>query len=270
MFHLDHDNDQPPATNDQLRDAILGSLRNELTLDPRHNAVNVTDDLLKVTVTDARVSTDVPPKRPRPGDTRTPGPHFDNLLVEGRPIKVDTADVELALTANGVSFDFDKDTDDGRWLLMLGSVRDGDVDVSIALADLRALIGTKVKQGADGHGVVIEGIDLDIASHGPRSVRLDATINGHKPMGFMKPAFSVGLTGNLEVDGDLVARLSGLQLNGDGLVMKLLTGLLGDKLKELEKKRFPLAAFPLGTAKLRDVAIDATDPIRVTAKFGTD
>ncbi|MEM6560945.1 MAG: hypothetical protein AAF656_05050 [Planctomycetota bacterium] len=269
MFHLDHDSAGPPSSETELRDAILGTLRNELTLDPRHKAVHVEPDLLKVDLTDARLATDVPPKRPRPAGQPVTGPDFAQLVVRGDPVRIDTADVDLKLEATGVGFDFDRDADDGAWLLMLRSAIDGHVDVAIGKDDLRALIETKVKQGADDHGVVIEKVELDLAEHGPRGVRLTAQISGHKPLGFLKPTFAVGLHGNLLVDDELVASLSDLKLEGDGIIMTLLTGMLGDKLKELETKEFPLAAFPLGEVRLRDVSINAADPVRVSAKFGS-
>lgn len=268
MFHLEHDNDVPPRDLPQLREAILGTLRNELTLDPRHQAVRADEDGLRVVLTGARVSTDMPPAKPKPRGDRQEGPAFSVLKVEGTPIFLDDAAISLQMHASDARFQYDRDVERDQWLLMLQDAADGDIAVAIPHADLKRLLEQKVRQGAAEQGVTIEGVDLNVSGHGDRGLSLDARITGSKSMGFLKPTFAVNLHGKLEVDQSLVARLLDLRLDGEGMVMKMLAGLLGDKLKQLEQKRFPLTAFPMGEAKLRDVRITASDPLQITAKFG--
>ena len=268
VFHLEHDNDVPPRDLPQLREAILGTLRNELTLDPKHRAVLADENGLRVTLTGARVSTDVPPARPKPRGEPQAGPTFPVLNVEGVPVYLDSAAVSIRMHATDARFQYDRDVDTDQWLLMLHDAEDGTVDVAVPHDDLKQLIEQKVRQGAAEHGVDIRSVTLDVAEHGARGLKLDGRIAGTKSMGFLKPSFAVRLHGKLDVDDELVARLSDLHLDGEGVVMKMLVGMLGDKLKQLEQKRFPLAAFPLGEAKLRDVRIAASDPLRITASFG--
>ena len=269
MFHLDHDADTPPENPAVLRDAILGTLRNELTLDPKRGAVKLDDGNLVVDLTGARVATDVPPKTPRPAGEPRPGPTFGRLRIHAEPLHVDEAAATLRVDARDVSCVYDYDTDDGRWLLLIGGCRTGEVEAVVAQEDLRALLLAKMKEGAKPHGVAIESLDLKLTSAGPRSVALAAAVAGRKKLPIGSAAFAVDLSGRLDVDDALVARLSGLKLEGRGVVMKALVPLMEPKLREIERHALPLTALPLGSARLRDVTVEAGDAVRVHAVIGS-
>ena len=273
MFHLDHDADGPPESPAQLREAVLGTLRNEMTLDPKHSAVVIDDaaegdaDLI-VSLTGARVSTDVPPKKPAPVGERRPGPDFRHVKVHAEPMSLDEARVTLDLDARGVRCVYDRDADDGRWVLMLDDVADGRVDVAIPQADLHALIERKVREGAKQQDAQVDRVDLTLAQAGPRSVSVKATVSGGKKVAFLTAPFTADVLGELHVDDDLEARLENLSVEGHGKVLSMLTGLLEPKLREVERKRLPLTALPLGQARIRDVSVTVGDDVKVHASFG--
>jgi hypothetical protein len=191
------------------------------------------------------------------------------LRVSADPLHIDEAAATLRVQATDVSCVYDYDADDGRWVMMLQDCRHGTAEVSVRQSDLRQLLHAKMSQGAAPHGVTFDRLDLVLAPHGPRGVALTAAVQGRKKVPILGyKSFEVGLRGELEIGDDLTARLTNLALDGRGVVMTMLAPLLEPKLQEIEQKRFPLSALPLGQAKLSDVRVDVADDLRVTATLG--
>ena len=76
------------------------------------------------------------------------------------------------------------------------------------------------------------------------------------------------MSGRLDIDDRLVAKLSELDCAGEGMIVSLVVGMFRDRVRALEGKEFPLTAFALGAIHLRDVQLHVGDELRVTAAFG--
>jgi hypothetical protein len=79
---------------------------------------------------------------------------------------------------------------------------------------------------------------------------------------------AVTFTGRIDIDDRMVAKLSGLDVAGEGMMLALAVNLVRGKVTALEGKEFPLAAFALGGVRLRDVRLQVGDELAVTAAFG--
>jgi hypothetical protein len=78
----------------------------------------------------------------------------------------------------------------------------------------------------------------------------------------------VTFAGRVDVDDRLVARLSELDVAGEGMMVALAVNMVRGRVTALEGKEFPLTAFALGGVRLRDVQLQVGDELTVTAAFG--
>ena len=83
------------------------------------------------------------------------------------------------------------------------------------------------------------------------------------------PNATVTLSGDVDLDEQLTARLSNLRFSGDGMVANLAGGFIRPKLATLEGRTFPLMSFALGEITLRDVQLQAGETLRLSAQFGS-
>jgi hypothetical protein len=80
---------------------------------------------------------------------------------------------------------------------------------------------------------------------------------------------SIRITGQLDLDGELNAKISGLKCEGDGAIAAVACGVLDPHLRKLDGREFPLMSLPLGEIRLRDVRLAVGDKLSVTAEFGS-
>jgi len=256
-----------PCDATQLAAALRRALADALVLPPR-DVVTIEPgawpgvERLAVDLTGARI--DRSRSLPQPG--RIAGPpialQVGRLLVTARPIEVDTARVTVALDATGVTADLGRDAV-GNAVLLPRSAADGRFLLELPHADLERLVLLGVRELAERHKIGIQQTELRLTSLGPRSVRMDLSVVAKK----MLIKGRIAITGRLDVDDRLVARLSELDATGENTVGSMVVGLIRPHLQKLNGRQIPLAS-ALGELKIRDVQLDVADPLRITASFG--
>lgn len=256
-----------PTTPAALADALRTALREFVRLRDERAAVAVDTDRLRIDLSGG-VATVVnqPPDTAGIGQTQ-PGPAFKSLEVQGHPVVVEGARIQFDLTATDVSFNFDRSRA-GRPVLTLAAATDGRVVVRVSRADLEAVVIAKARAAAREKGVEIEQIDFDLKQLGPRSVRLAAKAGVQTKALFKTIRGAVTFAGRLDVDDRLVARLSELNIAGEGMMIALAVNMIRGRLTAFEGKQFPLTTFALGGVRLRDVQLQVGDELAVTAAFG--
>jgi hypothetical protein len=258
-----------PTTSDELASAVQSALATVFTLPGNRNAVSVDGGTfpdvttLRLELDDASVSAAKPPPRPIGVGQRSPGITVERLEISGRPIRYQNASLELDVTASGLTLDFDRDNQ-GNPLLVLTDARDGRVQAKIAKADLQAVLLEAAKLAARQQGVAVQDLKVDLESLGPRSVAARVRVQAKK----MMMSGVVNIKGQLEVDDELNATVSGLGVSGEGVVGGMAAGLLQQKLRSYDGTKIPLMAFSLGDVTLRDLEIKVTDAVQVNAAFG--
>jgi hypothetical protein len=183
------------------------------------------------------------------------------LTICGVPIFFETAPVELRIAADQAAMRFAGSPADGT--LELTDAASGTVSLSISRPALEALIQTIVAEAAAKQGVEVKTTKLELISRGPRALSFRADVTAKV---FVMSA-TLNLSGNLDVDGDLNARISKLALGGDAMITKLAGGFIRPYLEKIEGRIFPLLAFAPGKLKLRDVEISVGESLEVRAKF---
>lgn len=151
----------------------------------------------------------------------------------------------------------------GKFQPVLSTARNGTVLIEITRSELQGVLMAFAQAAADEQKAKIESADLVLAQAGDRSVLATLRVKAKKMM------VGVGVTveGRADFDERLGVTLSGLKANGDGMVGSMVAGLLGSKLKQHEGRTVDLAPPALRNVRLRDLKVDASDPLRLTAAF---
>jgi hypothetical protein len=260
-----------PTNIKELASGIRDALAEVLTLPKKEDAVTAVGvgfpqvKTLKINLDGASVSATEPPPKPQPTGKRESGIEVDQLEVSGHPILYEKSKLDLDLTAKGVKLDFARDKSK-KPLLVLTDAREGRVEAKMSKADIEAAIksiGTKL---AKQQGVVLQDLDLKLTSETDRSVAVEVRVKAKK----MIMSGVITVKGRLDLDDDLNATFSGLSTVGEGVIGAMASGLVQNKLKSYEGKKFPLMAFSLGDTTLRDLNISAKGAnLEVTAAFGS-
>jgi hypothetical protein len=258
-----------PHSADELVEAIQNALGQVLTL-ARKDTVTAEGGTypsikkLQVNLNNATVSAAEPPPKPKPTGKRQPGITVGQLEVTGKPIKYEQNKLDLQLKASGVKLDFARDRD-GQPLLVLSDAKEGHVQAKMSKDDLKSLARTAADMAAKPQGIKIEDLELTLTSEGPRSLAADVRVKAKK----MMVSGVLRITGKVDIDDELNATVSKLDVDGEGVVGTMAAGLVKSKLKPYEGRVFPLMTFSLGDVTLRDLKIDAKKDVQVSAEFGS-
>lgn len=221
---------------------------------------------LRMDLTGAEALTDArPPTPPRP-DGSGSDVHVDGLEIAGRPLWVAGARVWLDLRAAEADFAFRHDRAGNMWLALVGA-RDGAAEVRLAEGDLETLLRAGLETAAARQGVRVEGVRWALRALGPRAVGLDLWVTALRRVVFKDVRATVHASGRVDIDDRLDATVYDARVEGDGPVGGVVANLAAPYLRRFEGRAVPLTGLPLGV-ELRDVRIDVSDGLRVTATFG--
>lgn len=218
---------------------------------------------LVVTLDGAQLPTQ-PPALPSLTGKPAPAVTIDSFTVNGSGLSVGPASIDFALTAQGVVLHHLADRE-GHVVLLLHKAAEGRVEISASLADLEALIAEVARTEAGKHGVNIDNVQLALGSKSPTSLAAEVRLRAKK----LFLSTSLRVTGQLDLDEELNARISGLDCTGEGAIASVACGVLQPHLQKLEGREYPLMSLPLGEVRLRHVQIAAGDKLSITAEFGS-
>ena len=182
--------------------------------------------------------------------------------MTGGPVDFEGTPLRLRVEAEGAEFRCAGQPGDGA--LTLSKVSGGSLSLAVGHAALEALLHRLAKGAAEKQGVEVRQTKLELTARGPRALSFRCAVTAKV---FVMTA-DLSLSGDLELDGQLNARLSGLTLGGDAMITKLASGFVRPHLDKLEGRVFPLLALGLGGLQVRDVEIATHEGLEVRAKFG--
>lgn len=254
-----------PPDAESLRAAIEEGLRR--TIDAPHEMVAIRDERypelaeLRVSLDDATVS-ERPPKLSAPSGAVQPALRVGALEINGAPVRVQGAAVDLQCRARDVSIGQATDRT-GNLVLVLQNAAEGSINIGLTTSDLENLVRAGARAAAAQQGVTIEEVRIQLRSRNERA--LDVTVQVRAKKLFLSA--NVRISGSAEIDEQLNARLAGLSCTGDGTLGSLACGVLTPYLQRFDGREFPLLALSLGGVKLRDVRVAAGEELRVSAQF---
>ena len=186
----------------------------------------------------------------------------ERFEMTGGPVDFEGTPLRLRVEAAGAEFRCAGQPGDGA--LLLADAASGSVALAVGHEALEALLHRLAKGAAEKQGVEVRQTKLELTARGPRALSFRCAVTAKV---FVMTA-DLSLSGHLEVDGQLNARLSGLTLGGDAMITKLAAGFAKPHLDKLEGRVFPLLALGLVGLQVRDVEIATHDGLEIRAKFG--
>ena len=256
-----------PPTAEELAHALNESLRSVFTL--ARDPIEVRDlayphlAAIQVSLDGAKLP-DRQPAIPSRATEPEPALTIGSFNIAGRGLSVGPAALDFALTATGVELHQAKDKS-GHIVLLLHNAAQGAVEASISRSGLEALIAEVAKTEAGKHGVGIDNVELFLRSKSPRSLAAEVRLRAKK----LFLSASLKITGQLDLDAELNARLSSLDCAGDGALAAVACSVLKPHLEKLNGREFPLMSLPLGEVRLRDVRVAVGEKLSVAADFGS-
>jgi hypothetical protein len=256
-----------PTTSETLAQALTSTLRELFTLPAGREPARVVGQFpgleeVRIDLNQAAVRTRQVPPKPVGTDQVQTGPTVQRLVIEGQPMFLEDAALQFNLAAEDVRLDFGRDST-SRPLMLLGQARQGQVRVRMSHQDIQSLLLAGARAKAEAHGLAIQNVELVLTQSNPRSVAVEMRITAKK---FVTAV--IGIRGQLQIDEELRARLGGLSCQGDGMIGKMVCGVLTPQLQKLEGREVPLMALSLGEVRLRDVQIDTRNGLEIAARFG--
>ena len=257
-----------PTTTEQFVNAIIGGLRRVLDFPGGGPKIDVRGSFpafesLEIDLTGGKIDPSRKVTHPVGTGHTSAGVTIASLKVIARPVHVAAGRITLDMNAKNARLDFDRDSVRGP-ILVASQVGSGHALVEIPHADLEAVALSKAKAMAAEQGAQVHSLTLSLTSRDPRSLAIEMKAG-------VKKFFVSGIVrflGHLDISEQLVARLSNLDVKGEGLAMSMAEGLLRGKLKQVEGKEIELARFAVAGFKWHDVRIEPGPVIRVSATFG--
>lgn len=255
-----------PSSAAELTRLLNESLRQTFVIDADpvsiHEATYPHLKELSISLDGARLR-DNPP-RPAPVSNATPALQVDRLMLNAAALSLGPATVDVSACARAVQFAQARNGDD-EIVLSVENAADGRIEVSASPSGLETLIAKVAKGEASKHGVTIDTVELKLRSKTSRSLAAEVRLRARK----LFLTASIRITGQLDLDEALNARISGLDCTGDGAMATVACGILKPHLQKLDGREFPLMSLPLGEIRLRDVQVAVGDKLSVTAEFGS-
>lgn len=218
---------------------------------------------IRVSLDGANAGESPPPRPSPPVGNLEPRLRVDHFEISGQPILVQQAKVNLICRAHDVQLSEGRDRD-GNALLLLQDAAQGAVEIAIATADLESLVLSGAQAAAAQQGVSVQKVRIELHARTERALDLVMHVRAKK----LFLGATVRLSGSVEIDEKLNARLSGLECVGDGTLGTLACGFLAPHLQRFDGREFSLMTLPLGDVKLRQIRIATGNELRVTAEFG--
>jgi hypothetical protein len=267
MFILD--TDQIPATTQELTRAITSSLKKSIRLPTHAVPVKITGNLpslstMTVDVSMGEVDTTQPLPDPKPPKDQQPGPTAESITLSGDPIVVEKIPIQFLLSAKKMSFAYGRNRA-GQLVATPRDASDGHLSIQLFQNELNLALLTIARRFAGKHGVKIIKVETSLTSLSPTDLKLLLKITAKK---FMTAV--VEIAGRVRIDDGMVATATDLKATSSGMVGTVAVNLLQPQLTKLEGQPLQLMAFSLGNLKLRGVAVDTTDGLHFTAKFGSE
>ena len=184
------------------------------------------------------------------------------VSITGKPISIVSVPVDLSLDAQDVVLATASSESDSGKVLVLERTEQGRLELSAQRGELEKALLEAGQAAARSKGAEVKSVALELKNEGPRALAIRATITA-KAMVFTT---TVVVSGVVELDDQLNARLRDLQCDGEGMVGKMAASALRPQFEKVQGQAIPLGRAVAGLA-LRDVTISGGDELRIRGEF---
>lgn len=190
--------------------------------------------------------------------------HVDDLFYTATPLQYVDGRTNLRIIAHDVTLGLLHGRAEQAALVMTDA-KDGVVHFEVPLEDLRSMFKVSAKTGGSRAGYSVSDVQMKLMSDDSRSLTCELRVRGIWVL--LPTAFK--LTGRIDIDDQFNAHLSNITCKGEDVGGALLAGFIDNALKKYDGRVMPLASFPGGRIKIRDVKISVDDSLRIYAAFGS-
>jgi hypothetical protein len=260
-----------PATREELVTSLLAGYRARVSI-PDDGRVRIvasgedypTLDALTIDLTDTRIKGSYRPASMRNPVRLTDGLDVKRLQYLARPLRYVDGSTNLSITARDARLQLLRGRRGETGTLVMTEAKDGRVNFDVPISDLRAMLLSAAKAGGSRNGYFVRDVDAKFASDDSRSLSCDIRVRGF----WLLLPTALRLTARIDVDDAFNARLSGVRCTGEDVGGFLVAGVIDGALRKYDGRVMPLAAFPGGKIKVRDLHIGVDDALHIFVGFG--
>jgi hypothetical protein len=178
------------------------------------------------------------------------------LQVMGRPFGDAARPIDIEVSARRCRGQFVRTSDSAVALRMAGA-EEGRLVASLARSTVERIALIEAGKAARAQGVEIKDVQVAWRSDGgPRDLAIEVQVKAKK--GFL-PAAVIRVRGRVAIDSSLTATISGLSVDGEGMVGSMAAGLIRPKLMQAEGMSKSLLGLPLDELRIKDVRLGVMD-----------
>jgi hypothetical protein len=186
------------------------------------------------------------------------------VTIGGHPVQIEGVPAELDVHFSDLRAGLASGAGDGWQVVPLGA-KAGQVMLQMERDRLETALHDVISQQAGKHGASVKSTRLELSAPTPRSVAF-AVICTAK---MFIASTTLTIRGLAEIDENLNAKLSGLTVEGEGMMGTMAQGFIQPHLEQWNGRVIPLASYVAGGLALRDVHITVGEKVRVEASLGT-
>jgi hypothetical protein len=183
--------------------------------------------------------------------------------VTGAPVDIEGVPATVRAHFSELGCGFGR-VGEGPWQLIVRSAASGRVEMEAATAEVEQGVHRIVSELAGSQGATVKSTKLNVTALTPRSVKFELSCTAKV---FIATA-TLTVGGQLEIDNQLNARLSGLTVAGDGMIASMAQGMIQPRLAEWNGRVVPLGNYVAAGLTVQDLRISTGDKIRLDATFG--
>jgi len=257
--------DRAPANAQELTEALQRGLQAQ-GLTPR--AVEAAGSAypslseLRLDLSDSALTHEFRPKKAQ--GEKVASLQVARVEILGQPIFFERTPLTLQLQAQSATAGLY--LEDGNGCLTLESAVSGELLLEVGVEALEAALHRLAVEAAAKQGVEVKQTKVSFTQESPGAVSFRVEV---KAKVFIMSA-ALALTGRLDLDASLNARVSALSLDGDSMVLKLVGGFAKPHLDRLEGRTISLASFTPAGMKVREIELSAGPQLKLRAVFGAD
>src|SRR4051794_23278965 len=221
-------------------------------------------DALLVDLSDGTIKSGFRPNTFKSTVTLEDGLRVKYLQYVARPLKYVDGSTNLRIVAHDVKLGLLRGRGDAAALVMT-EARDGHVQFDVKLDDIRTMMLTSAKSGANKAGYHVNDVQVNLSSADSRSLACELHVKGF----WLLLPTSFKITGRIDVDDAYNAHLSNIACSGEDVGGLIFAGFIDGAIKKYDGRVMPLASFPGGRIRIQDLHINVDNSLRLDVSFGS-
>jgi hypothetical protein len=187
---------------------------------------------------------------------------IEHLTVRGMPVAVEGTSAHIEAEARGVSVGFGAEAE-GVSTPVLRTADSVTLMLEITKKELERTLHEVVSAAVEKQGATVRSTVVEVSSPGPRTLEMAV----HCTAKVFIATATLSVKGRVDIVDPLTLRISGLTVEGEGMVASMAQSFLRPRLDAWNGKELHLGAMLPGGLKVREVRLSAGEAVRIDASF---